>query len=463
MPGQRDAAAVFADHVVAAQYQDIPPEAIEASKRDILDTLGCILAGTSAPGVKDVVELVRGWGGKGESTILGFGGRVPSVSAALANGTAGHARDFDDNHDLAQTHCGVCVVPAALAVAELKGGVSGKDFVLAVTMGLDLAGRMPLALGQWGGWHPTPVFGCFSAAATAGKLLGLGRGQMVNALGIAYSQAAGTIQVITDGVLAKRLHAGLAAKAGILSALLAQRGFTGVRNSLQGEYGFYNVYYQGRYDLAPALAGLGKAFEGVNLSFKPYPCCRDLNTAIDATLPLVSEHAITPDQVASITVGVNPFDYHNFCQPAEVKNNPRTVVDAQFSISYAVAAAIVDRKVGIDTFTEAAIKRPEVLEMTKKITCVIYPDIEQAAASTVSPPVKVEIRTRDGRVYSKRVDVAKGHPRNPMTTEEFLGKFRYCAGYSVRALPTQNIERAIETAMNLEKVDDASRLAQLLA
>jgi 2-methylcitrate dehydratase PrpD len=465
MEKQKDAAVTLADHVVKVQYEDIPPEAVEATKKDILDTIGCIWAGTSAPGVREVVELVKDWGGKEESTIFGYGGKVPSIHAALANGTAGHARDYDDNHDLAQTHCGVCVVPAALATAEQKGGISGKDLIVAVTLGLDLDGRIPLAVSirQQNGWHYTPVFGCFSAAATAGKLLKLNREQMVNAFGIAYSQAAGTLQVSIDGALTKRLQAGLGARAGILSALLAKKGFTGTINSFEGKYGLFNLYFQGDYDIKLLIEKLGKTFDGVNLAFKPYPCCRDLHTSIDATLALVNENAITSDQIESVTLGVNSFDFDHWCQPIEVKHNPRNIIDAQFSIPYVVAVAIIDKRVVLDSFTETAIKRPEILGMTKKIKSVIDPEIERKQVGSITPPAKVEIRTKDGKVFSKQVDIAKGHPKNPMTREEFLGKFRDCAGHAVKVIPKQNIENVIEMVMNLEKIENIDRIVQLLA
>jgi 2-methylcitrate dehydratase PrpD len=322
---------------------------------------------------------------------------------------------------------------------------------------------MPLAMSHWFGWHPTPVFGVFSAAAAAGKLLGLDQEQIVNAFGIAYSQAAGTLQVIVDGALTKRVHAGLAAKAGILSALLAQKGLKGIRNSLEGEYGLYNVYYSGEYDIAPVIKQLGKTFEATNISFKPYPCCRDLHTSIDAILALACEYDITAEEVENIIVGLASWNYHLLCEPAEVKSNPRNIVDAQFSIPYVVATAIVDRKVVIDNFTDAAIKRPDVLELTKKITCRIDPEIDQTTVgSPITTGAKVEIEMKDGNMYSKQVDVPKGNPKNPMAPHEFQAKFQDCARHAVRILPKQNIESAIEMLTNLEEVDDVSRIAQLL-
>jgi len=274
MEMKEDAAILFTRNVLNTQFEDIPPEVVNVTKKDILDTLGCALAGSSSPGSREMVELLKEWAGIQESTVWLFGERLPCVHAALLNGSMAHARDFDDTYDLGLVHVGASTVPAAFAVAERKGRVSGKDMVTACALGQDMILRMAASITQWNDFHATGTLGIFGSAAAAGKLLNLHEDQMISAFGIAYAQASGNVQALHDGVLSKRLQPGNAARGGVFAALLAQTGFTGARKSLEGTSGFFKVYYNNHYNRKVLLADLGKTFEGIRLGFKPYPCAR---------------------------------------------------------------------------------------------------------------------------------------------------------------------------------------------
>lgn len=269
-----DAAKLFAHNIVNTRSEDIPSEAVDNTKRDILDTVGCALAGSSAPGTMEMLGLMNEWGGTQEATVLVYGDKMPSLNAALVNGCMAHARDFDDTYDLGLVHAGVSTVPAAFAIAERRGKVSGKELVTACALGQDMLLRMVASVTEWNDFHATAIHGVFGATAAAGRLLGLDEEMMVSAFGIAYAQASGNVQAIHDGVLTKRLQAGHAARSGVLSALLAQRGFTGARESLEGQAGFFKVFYGGNYNREELFADLGKRFEGSRLGFKPYPSAR---------------------------------------------------------------------------------------------------------------------------------------------------------------------------------------------
>lgn len=453
-----DAAVAMAKNVIKTQYSDIPAEAVEATKKDILDTLGAAIAGSAAPGCREIVELMKELGGKKESTILTYGGKVTAVSAAMANGAMGHALDYDDTHDRGIIHAGVTVIPAAFATAERMGKSNGKDFITAVALGVDVACRMALANKEGpAGWILTPVYGFFGAAAASAKLLRLNEAQTVSALGIAYSQASGNNQCVDDGALTKRMQAGFAARGGVMAALMAQKGITGAINSLEGERGIYKVYHGGDYDPAPLTEQLGKRFEVADLSFKPYPCCRTLHPYIDAALALVKEHNIRPEDVLEITIAVNK-DPHPRCYPLEVKCNPRTIVDAQFSIPYAVACALAKGKVGISDFTEAAIRDKVVLALANKIT----PRFEQKMVRRELTPGLVEVKAKAG-FYSKYVDVAYGHPKNPMSMEALAAKFTDCAANAAKPLPREDVSRAIEMVTKLEEQEDVTGIMKLLS
>ncbi|MBI2906119.1 MAG: MmgE/PrpD family protein [Chloroflexi bacterium] len=457
-----DAAVALAKTAARITYADLPPEAVEATKKDILDTLGTAVAGSSAPGSREIVELMTEFGGPPESTIVMSGERVAAVNAAMANGVLGHALDFDDTHDAAILHVGVMTVPAAFAIAERKGKVSGKDFIAAVAMGIDVICRMGLANKEGpagpGGWILTALYGYFGAAITVGMLLGLDEKKLTHAMGIAYAQASGNHQCIEDGALTKRMQIGFAARGGVMAALMAEKGITGAVNSLEGKSGLYHNYHGGDYDAGALTADLGKGFEVVNLSFKAYPCGRMSHTAIDAALALRKEHGIRPADVEEVTVTVNrPVEAHALCSPLELKRNPRTIVDAQFSIPYVVACALVKGKVGIDDFKEPAIRDASVLALASRVT----PRYDPKMARRQIPPALVEVKTWRG-IYSKHVDIPYGNPENPMDVQAIADKFRECCRLGVRPLPAGNVERVAELCSRLEELEDVAEVMRLV-
>ena len=270
---RKDASFAYAKMVTTLRYEDIPPEAVEATKRDILDTLSTTLAGSSAEGTQILIDQVKYWGGRKESSIMVFGDKVPSPAAALVNGQMAHARDYDDTYHLARIHVGAVNVPTGFAVAEKVGKVGGKELITAILMGIDIEIRLGLAAKLWTQFHPTATFGFFGACATAGRLLRLNRTQMLNAFGIAYSQAAGNKLAMYDGSFTKRLQPGLSARGGVLSAHLAKRGYIGTINNFENkEAGFFALYHGGQYDPEALTDKLGKYFDVVRLGYKPHPC-----------------------------------------------------------------------------------------------------------------------------------------------------------------------------------------------
>jgi 2-methylcitrate dehydratase PrpD len=319
-----DGAWPLAQHVCRTAYADLPATAVASARRDILDTFGCMLGGSGSPGIAELFAVVSRWGGLAESPVLLRGTRLPAPQAALLNASMGHALDFDDTLDAGGSiHPGVSVLAAVLAVCDSLEQVTGRDVLLAVALGLDISCRIALASTLDRGWHRTAAIGVFGATAAAGKLIGLTPDQMLAALGIAYSHAAGNRQCILDGALTKRLQAGQAASAGVFSAVLAQTGFTGAQNIFSGRFGFFELYQPNGHDASVLVRDLGTAFRGEGLSYKPYPCGRPLHAAIDAALAARAQLAIErPDDILSVTVEADPAGHRDQFGRGPAKRRP---------------------------------------------------------------------------------------------------------------------------------------------
>jgi 2-methylcitrate dehydratase PrpD len=456
-----DATFLFAKNITNTKYEDLSREVVEATKKQVLDLLGVALGGFSRPGPKELREIVRDWGGKEESTIFGCKQKVPAPNAAHVNATMAHALDYDDVHETAIMHPGVAIIPTCMAVAEQKGNLSGKELITASALGVDMMCRLALATTPGSrplntGWHLTTLFGFLGAAGAAGRMLGLSEEKMVNGLGIAYHQCSGNGQCVIDGALTKRMGPGFSVKGGITAALLAEKGVTGARNCLEGEWGLYNLYHHGNYDAKVLTKDLGKYFEGINVAIKPYPCCRGIHPAIDAVLALIKEHPIQAEDVQKIVLSVSKGHYQLLCEPEEAKLRPRTPVDAQFSIPWGVATAIVRKQVSLDDFTEMAIKNQEILKVTQKMSVKVDPRLNR---SDKIEPTRVEITTKPGKSYTQEVEEPLGSLERPMSFGDCANKFRDCA----KNLDNEKIGKVIELIYNLEKVTDIRKLINLLS
>jgi 2-methylcitrate dehydratase PrpD len=456
-----DATFLFAKNIANTKYEDLPREVVEATKKQVLDLLGVALGGFSKPGPKELREIVRDWGGKEESTIIGCKQKVPAPNAAQVNATMAHALDYDDVHETAIIHPGVAIIPTCMAVAEQKGNLSGKELITASALGVDMMCRLALATTPGSrpintGWHLTTLFGFLGAAGAAGRMLGLDEEKMVNGLGIAYHQCSGNGQCVIDGALTKRMGPGFSVKGGITAALLAEKGVTGARNCLEGEWGLYKLYHHGNYDAKALTRDLGKYFEGINVAIKPYPCCRGIHPAIDAALALVKEHPIQAEDVQKIVLSVSKEHYQLLCEPEEAKLKPRTPVDAQFSIPWGVATAIVKKRVALDDFTEMAIQSQEILKVTQKMSVRV--DTRLNRPDKIEP-TRVELTTKQGEVYTHEVEEPLGSLERPMSFDDCARKFRDCA----KNLVDEKVDKVTELINDLEKVTDIRKMIDLLS
>lgn len=455
-----DATYLFARNLKNIRYEDLPTGVVDATKKQVLDLLGVTIGGFSKPGPKELREIVMDWGGKEESSIIGCSQKFPAPNAAHVNATMAHALDYDDVHETAIVHSGVVIIPTCLALAEQNTNIGGRELIASIAVGVDMMCRLALATTPGTrplvtGWHLTTLFGFLGAAGTAARIIGLNEDGIVNAIGIAYHQCGGNGQCVIDGALTKRMGPGFAVKGGIAAALLAQKGVTGAKNSLEGEMGLYNLYHRGHYDPQALTKDLGKIFEGVHVAIKPYPCCRGIHPAIDATLALVKEHNIKAEDVEEIRLSVSEGHYHLLCEPEDAKLKPRNPVDAQFSIPWGVATAIARRQVTLEDFTETAIKNKDILNLTGRMGIQQDPALNRPVKIE---PTKVEIRVKKGDVYSKEVADPLGSLERPMSFDNCAGKFRDCA----KQLGDEKIDRAIALIGQLEKVNDIGEIISQL-
>ncbi|MEU6354692.1 MmgE/PrpD family protein [Streptomyces sp. NPDC047072] len=449
----------LADAVVGARYAQLPADAVEAAKKSILDTLGVILAaGGTEPAVQGVVDLVRESGGRPEASVLAFGGKAPAIMAAFANGAMAHCLDYDDQTPWGQ-HASSSVIPAALAVAERKGGVSGRELIVAVAVGQDIFARLRCNVGWRKDWNLSSVMGVFAATAAAGRVLGLSREQLTNAFGIASMQSCGVMEMVCGtGSDLRGMYAGFPAKGAVMAALLAEKGTTGVESLFEGEYGFFATYFDGEYDRDRILEDLGVDYKGGGTLYKLWPAVGTAHSHIHATVDLMTRHDLSVDDIDEIRVYVG--DYHDvMCRPLAARRAPTTLVDAKFSLPFLVAVAAVRRGMGVSDFTAQALNDPRVLAVARKVVPVQDGSLDWKLEL---PPGRVEIVLRDGRRFERvGVDVPGG-PEAPMTWDDIARKFATCAS-AATAPPSMDQVRTVQRmTRELESLNDATEVLRVL-
>ncbi len=447
-------------YVRETSFEDLPDAAVDATRREILWTLGTSVAGAAASGSREVVAFARQLGGCAESTVLGYGDRLPASLAGFANGCFAKALEYEDKLWIDRGHgyaIGTSVVPAAFAVAEQRGGVDGRTLLTAVALATDVEGRMIKAVRNAieSGWNSTYLYGALGAAIAAGKLLQLGEEEMLNALGLAYSQTTGNRQGHVEGVLGVRMQMGFGVRNGITAAQLAKLGITGVKRFLTGQFGLYPLYFNDKeVDLASLTRDFGRSFEGTRLGFKAYPCGAVVHPALDAVLSIIEEHAIDVEAIDTVQVYGTPRMWI-MVEPRGLRQNPKTHADAEFSLPWAIACATVDHRLSLSHYSEEALRDARYLRLARKVET----DMQAGRQD-----VYVEVLLKDGgRIRSRTVTQAKGHPDNPQSTAELVERYRDCVAYAPLPLGMDRTEAAKDFVLHLEDARDAVEVVRLLS
>lgn len=447
---------VLSEFASRIRLADISNEAIAATKRHILDCTGVSLAASVEPSGRLVTEVTSEQGGNPDAQVVGSGLRTSASQAAWANGSLAHLLDYDDT---GFSHPTACILPAALAMAELKQA-SGADLVTAVCVGLEVFERLSKSGRQYEpelrrrGFHPTSLYGCPAAAAAAGSIARLNARQMGAAMGLAAANAGGLTQHF--GTWGKGIHAGNSARAGVTSVLLAAKDYVADDAGIEGDYGFFSAFHgPGNYTFEHVEPGLGSVWSIVTpgLTVKCYPCCGANLRALDATQDLMREHGIRIEDVAKLEVDVHPdlLCIVRFHKPTEGFRG-------KFSLDYVLAAMLLDGRVDLDSFTDDYCNAPRLRAALEKIQINQHPEWPGDEHTQRHSPVT--IRMKDGRSFSKTVDKVRGSAGNPLTREQLLAKYRLCAG---RVLKGPRLERSIELLEGLETVPRVADLAAALA
>jgi 2-methylcitrate dehydratase PrpD len=395
-------------------------------------------------------------GCQGPASIWGTGLKTDCGYAALANGVMVESFTMDDLHNRSIVHAGSVSVPAALAVAEWLGNVSGEALLAAIIAGYETAIRVGLGVSpstRVRGHHPVGICGPFGAAAAAGKLLGLDEEKMSSALGNAGSQAAGLMSA-QFGFMTQRLHAGKADQSGILAAFLARNGFTGTTNILEAEYGGFCRTYADHWSLENITAGLGSYFETLNVGLRPYACAGSVCTTVDAVKTLKEKHKIDPADVAQVVVTCNESIFLH----CGFEYKPDTLIAAQMNIPYGAAVTLLEGDASVDQYTEEKIRDPRVLELTSRVKVVHNPELD-AKGESHAYYVHVEITTLQGQKYATEVYWAKGTPANPLSEKELAAK---CHRLADNVIGANKVARLIDLVLNLDQVREVSLLLELL-
>lgn len=448
-----DRTAELCAFIAGLEFQSIPQRVVERAKDFVLDHLGVALHSTHLQWTQIVREYAQAAAG-GESTVYGSGTKTSRRNAALVNGTAAHGIELDDTHNESFSHPGTVVIPAAFAVAEALSA-SGRDFLTAVVAGYEALCRAGSAAtaAMSRGFHGTAVSGVFGAAAAAGRLLGLPSHGLESAFGLGVSMASGVMQFSEDpeGNMVKRLHGGLPAHNGIMAAELASAGLLGPRQALDGRFGFVRIF-GGSQDATRLTRELGSAWEIDQISIKLYACCRMFHAFIDAIRECQANGGIGPEDIATAEVLVPQASLEG-----RMQYRPRSVMAAQYSLPYAVAATLLLDPQDPRSFDTEVMERRDVRQLMDRVKGCATPELDKLLPEKY--PGGIRFTLKDGRLAERTLFDSVGTPERPLDREGIVCKFQSLTS-GVVDRPTQ--EAIIEATFELDNADDVSRLMALV-
>lgn len=449
----------LARFVSGLRYEDLPAEVRHRAKLMVLDALGCGLYASDLQWSGLLRDVLMENDKTRACAVWGTSHRLSPVHATLCNGTQVQGFELDDVHREAVMHPGSVTVPPIVALAESRGGITGRDFLTAVVAGYEVGPRVGMCMGRQHleqGWHTGATLGVFSSAAASSRLLGLDEERTTHAIGIAGTQSAG-LMAAQFGSMVKRMHSGKSAQSGLYAALLAERGFTGIIDIFEAEYGGYCTTFsnsQDNFDRERLLLGLGEAYELMRVSLKFYSCVASNHTTLDAIRNLQAQHPFGADDVEQIVVRGSKATLEH----VGWKYRPEGVTSAQLNLSFCVATWLIEGACFVDQFSEAIVADPARMALAERVECVEDPAIT-AEGPNMRHKVHVEVTLKDGTVLRDTVVTGRGSEQRFGSDEDIADKFRTLA---TKVLSPEQAQSVVDTVMALDDLPDASVLARLL-
>ena len=446
----------LAERIQSVAFASLTDDALHWAKVAVLDTVGCTLAGAREECAQIIGRAATIGTSGGECLVFGTNRRVGPLDAALINGTAAHALDYDDCSNTLGGHPSAPVVPALFALAEMHKS-SGKQFLTAYVAGWEAETRIARGVNfhhYEKGWHPTATLGVFGSAAGCAHLLGLSVAQTAKALALAATFSSGIKS--NFGTMTKPLHVGHAARNGMLAALLAADGFTASANAFEHKQGFLNVFNgAGNYNADAILKDWAAPWDIVSpgVAIKQYPCCGSTHPAIDAMLMLVRDNNLTPESVERIDSWTHPRRLAHTDRP-----NPQSALDAKFSVQYCLARGLVDRRVSIEHFEGGSYRDPAVQDVLRRVHAAPHPDMKMDTFEHFGAEVKITLK--DGSTLTQKVHRPLGRgPENPLPTDLLEAKFANCAG---RAMSANRVPALLQELRGLEAVASMTAVSDMM-
>jgi aconitate decarboxylase len=449
----------IAEFVAGLIYEAIPPEVLQRIRLLILDSLGCALYGADLQWSRILQDVLRDVDGGGGAAVWGTGMRLSAPHAALVNGTQVQGFELDDVHRQGVLHVGAVVLPALLAIAETRRGMSGREFITAAVAGYEIGPRVGVCMGPEHiaqGWHSGATLGVFSASAGAARGLRLDPVRTVHALGIGGTQAAG-LMAAQYGAMVKRMHAGRSSQSGLYAALLAEKGFTGIENVLESEYGgFCSTFSRShdRFDLSQLTAGLGQIWQTMGVALKFYSCVGSNHTTLDALRVMQKQHAFGAAEVDKVIVRGSQVTMDH----VGWKYHPSGLTSAQLNLPYCVATLLLEGDCFVDQFKEELVADPQRMRLAERVE--VRHDAEiTARGSKFRHMVHAEVLLKDGTRLSATVEAPRGSEQSFASEADVVDKFRKLAAHT---LPAAQIDALQEAVLGMEKLDDAGRIVDLM-
>ena len=445
---------VFAEHVSRTRYEDLPEPAVRAARIFILDTIGVGLAGTNGPRVRELIESSAAMLGEGTARCWGHRRTLSAPGAAMVNGYQIHNSEFDCVHEAAVIHPVTVCLAAVLAHADRMGGVSGRDLVKAVVLGVDVACHLGVATTSGLRFFRPATAGIFAAAAGLGSLLRFDVEVQQAMFGHVYGQLCGTMQPHTEGSMLLGLQIGFNARNAVIAADLARRGIPSIANTLEGPFGYFGMI-EAKGDLGRVLGDIGKVWRITEVAHKPFPSGRATHGMLDGFMELQAAHGFEASDIESAEARIPPLTYHLVGRPVM---DDMSANYARLCGSYVSARALLSGRLGIDDFSDERRHDPQTLALGRRIKAVIDGNPDPNALT----PVTVVVRLQDGRELSRTIDTVYGNPAKPMTREAHLAKFRRNFETTLNPLPSTNADRLIEMLDTIEHLDDVREIGALL-